>query len=125
MVKARSVKHIGGLVDFEEEVLGKVVQFKAQATLIDNSGIGAYDYQDQHCFDRGHDYVAEFEVSELVDEEGKPFEPTMAELIENAIFDDKDLNEKICEKLGELITTDDGPDPDDQRDEDFTREVNR
>jgi hypothetical protein len=51
----------------EVEVNGEVrsVEFKATATSIENDGIGPYEFWGQKRFDRGHDFVGDFAISDL------------------------------------------------------------
>lgn len=120
MVKKRSAQ-IGASMSFSEEVNGTWVEFKAYITTIGNDGIGPYECHGRRGFDKGHDYVEEFEVENLHDEKGQKFDRAIEEQLINAIYDDKDLSEKISDTLMEQLPINEGPDPDDLRDQEIER----
>jgi hypothetical protein len=61
-----------------------------------NDGIGAYECHGFKGYDHGHDYIEEFQVEKMVNEEnGKIIMGVLKEELTNALADDSDFMEKL------------------------------
>jgi hypothetical protein len=92
------------------------VEAKAQITSTANDGIGSYEYWGCKGFDRGRDYVEEFELSDITVDGKVPDEDTKY-LVEETAAEDETISNMICEKL-EMAAADREEDEDEHERED-------
>ena len=68
---------------------------------IGNNGIGWYEYGSERTYDRGQDYVEDYEITKITFSNKEEVPAELREKIENMLAEDENLDEEILEKLKE------------------------
>lgn len=88
------------------------INFTAEITSIGNSGIGSYEYWGSKGYDKGHDYIDEYDIEDLELSDGDPITNDLKERIMSVLesnTNDTIIREQLIETLCEL----DDSEPDD------------
>ena len=71
--------------------------------IVENSGIGPYEYWGARCYDKGIDYVADFRIRQVRDAHGEPFPDAENKALIAEIEKDDAMIEYILNDLGERL----------------------
>lgn len=120
-MSSRGVPNLSAEVSSDEILKDRELTVTASIESIGNSGIGAYECHGYRGYDRGVDFVEEYEIDAIeVDGVDVPFSKAKTskfQRLANLVHDNEKFGDRIIEALTEALSEDDGPDCDDQSDE--------
>ena len=79
---------------------GDEYDIHARATSISNSGIGPYEFWGAKCYDKGRDYVEDYEIDEIV----PLYDDTVPFGLTDRIYNDPELSEAVRLALDETMS---------------------